>query len=113
MSPCCRLRPGRSGSRFWRRWRSHGPSARRTAPARPADAPYRSASPRTRAAFPPAPSPGRAMAWQWYTHGYLAGLGRLVRELQPDILDVWEEPWSVVAAQAVYLRDRLSPRTRL
>ncbi len=49
---------------------------------------------------------------QWYGHWY-PGLAQLLREFQPDIIDLWEEPWGLVSAHAVSLRNRLLPRTRI
>ncbi len=40
---------------------------------------------------------------KWYGHTY-AGLGRLIRRLRPEVIHLWEEPWSFVALQAVLLR---------
>ena len=48
----------------------------------------------------------------WYLHHY-AGLGRLLREKQPDVIHLWEEPWSLVAAQAEWLRNRHLPEAAL
>lgn len=39
----------------------------------------------------------------WYLHFY-PGLRRLVSELRPDVIHLWEEPWSVVALQASLLK---------
>src|SRR5712691_6572922 len=41
---------------------------------------------------------------KWYLHFY-SGLGRLLRELRPDVVHLWEEPWSIVALQAIIFRD--------
>ena len=41
----------------------------------------------------------------WYLHFYPA-LGRLLRQLDPDVIHLWEEPWSIVALQAQMLRRR-------
>lgn len=41
----------------------------------------------------------------WYLHFY-PHLGRLLRQLDPDVIHLWEEPWSVVALQAQMLRRR-------
>jgi glycosyltransferase involved in cell wall biosynthesis len=41
---------------------------------------------------------------KWYLHFYRR-LGRLLRELRPDVIHLWEEPWSIVALQAIILRD--------
>jgi glycosyltransferase involved in cell wall biosynthesis len=35
----------------------------------------------------------------WYLHHY-RGLRRLVKRIQPHVVHLWEEPWSVVALQA-------------
>ena len=56
--------------------------------------------------------------WPWlgpgqtYGHWYPA-LPRLLRAWQPDVIDVWEEPWSLVAAQACFWRERLCPRAKI
>ena len=39
----------------------------------------------------------------WYLHLY-PGLGRRIRDLRPDVIHLWEEPWSLVALQAALLR---------
>ena len=49
---------------------------------------------------------------QSYLHFY-PGLGRVLREFQPDIIDLWEEPWSAVSLQGCLLRDRLCPRAAI
>ncbi len=41
----------------------------------------------------------------WYLHIYPA-LRRLIRDIQPDVIHLWEEPWSLVALQAVLFRGR-------
>ncbi len=41
----------------------------------------------------------------WYLHFYPA-LRPLLRRLEPDVIHLWEEPWSVVALQAQILRRR-------
>ena len=41
----------------------------------------------------------------WYLHFY-PGLRRLLREIDPDVIHLWEEPWSIVALQAQMLRRR-------
>ncbi|MEM9882363.1 MAG: glycosyltransferase [Planctomycetota bacterium] len=54
------------------------------------------------------------VVWPWlgpvqnYLHWYPA-LGRTIRDFRPDVIDVWEEPWSLVSAQAARLRRRLAP----
>jgi glycosyltransferase involved in cell wall biosynthesis len=47
----------------------------------------------------------RAGAMSWYLHFY-PGLRRLIREIDPDVIHLWEEPWSVVAMQARILKGR-------
>jgi glycosyltransferase involved in cell wall biosynthesis len=39
----------------------------------------------------------------WYAHLY-PRLGKLIRSIQPDVIHLWEEPWSFVALQATLLR---------
>ncbi|NVO17287.1 MAG: glycosyltransferase [Rhodoplanes sp.] len=39
----------------------------------------------------------------WYLHFY-PGLRALIRKLRPDVIHMWEEPWSVVALQASLLK---------
>lgn len=48
----------------------------------------------------------------WYLHGY-PDLPALLRAFRPDIIDLWEEPWSLVSAQTCWLRDRILPGTRV
>ena len=53
-------------------------------------------------------------SWTWcgpaqsYLHFY-PGLAALLRDFQPDVIDLWEEPWSLVSLQALRLRDRICP----
>jgi glycosyltransferase involved in cell wall biosynthesis len=49
---------------------------------------------------------------KWYLHHYKA-LGKILKETQPDVIHLWEEPWSLVALQAMWLRDRLLPHAAL
>ena len=49
---------------------------------------------------------------KWYAHWY-PGLGSLIREISPDVLHLWEEPWGVVALQATLLRNRYAPHAAL
>ena len=44
----------------------------------------------------------------WYLHHY-AQLGPLLQELEPDVIHLWEEPWSLVALQAILLRNWRHP----
>jgi glycosyltransferase involved in cell wall biosynthesis len=46
-------------------------------------------------------------------HVYASGLLQAMRELQPDVIDLYEEPFSLVALQALWLRDRIAPRAAL
>ena len=46
----------------------------------------------------------------WYAH-YYPGLSRLLKELRPDVIHAWEEPWSLVGLQIVRARNRLLPDT--
>ncbi len=45
----------------------------------------------------------RASIASWYLHFY-PGLGQLIRKIQPDVIHLWEEPWSIVALHACFLR---------
>ena len=47
----------------------------------------------------------RAGPMSWYLHFY-PGLRRLLRQVDPDVIHLWEEPWSVVALQARFLKGR-------
>lgn len=42
---------------------------------------------------------------KWYLHFYPA-LRRLLADIDPDVIHLWEEPWSIVALQAQMLRRR-------
>ena len=42
----------------------------------------------------------------WYLHFY-PGLGRQVRQFAPDVIHLWEEPWSIVALHASTLARRI------
>jgi glycosyltransferase involved in cell wall biosynthesis len=48
----------------------------------------------------------------WYLHFYF-GLGRLLWTLRADVIHLWEEPWSLVALQAILLRALLLPRAAI
>lgn len=60
---------------------------------------------------------GKVM-WPWtgpgqtYLHWYPA-LPRLLKRLQPDVIDIWEEPWSLVAAQTCFWRERVCPAAKI
>jgi glycosyltransferase involved in cell wall biosynthesis len=47
----------------------------------------------------------RAGPMTWYLHFY-PGLRRVIREVDPDVIHLWEEPWSIVALQARALKGR-------
>jgi glycosyltransferase involved in cell wall biosynthesis len=49
---------------------------------------------------------------QFYLH-YYPDLAAILREFQPDIIDLWEEPWALVSAQACRLRRRLCPEAKV
>lgn len=59
-----------------------------------------------------------SVAWPWvgpaqfYLHWY-PRLGRTIRDFQPDVIDLWEEPWGLVSVQAAWLRNRICPRAAL
>ncbi|BCM90897.1 alpha-maltose-1-phosphate synthase [Abditibacteriota bacterium] len=52
--------------------------------------------------------------WAWcgpaqsYLHFY-PGMEALIRDFKPDVIDLWEEPWSLVSLRTLRLRDRLCP----
>lgn len=48
---------------------------------------------------------------RWYLH-YYPGLLRLIDRFRPDVLHLWEEPWSFVAWQAVRLQ-KLFPELKI
>ncbi len=49
---------------------------------------------------------------QWYLHHY-PKLGNILRSFRPDVIDLWEEPWGLVSAQTVWLRNRLLPTAKV
>jgi glycosyltransferase involved in cell wall biosynthesis len=49
---------------------------------------------------------------QWYLHWY-PSLARLMRSFQPDVIDLWEEPWGLVSAHACWLREHLAPHAKI
>ena len=83
---------------------------------------YREAEVRWR--FPIAPVSDRyrfhvekvALPWagpaKWYLQWY-PDLPRTLCEFRPDIIDIWEEPWSLLSVEICWLRDKLLPHTRL
>ncbi len=50
---------------------------------------------------------------QWYLQHYTDALARVLREVQPDVVDIWEEPWGLACAQAVWLTRRLCPQAKI
>lgn len=63
---------------------------------------------------PPMPTIARkGMACQWYLSFYERRLARQLADFQPDILDIWEEPWSLMAVQAAALCRKFAPRCRI
>lgn len=57
-----------------------------------------------------------ALPWggpaKWYLQWY-PRLAHILRALKPDIIDVWEEPWSLLSAQVCHLRNMLLPNTKV
>jgi len=49
---------------------------------------------------------------KWYLHHY-PKLRDVLARLRPDVIHLWEEPWSIVALQALRLRDRMAPGAAL
>jgi glycosyltransferase involved in cell wall biosynthesis len=56
--------------------------------------------------------------WPWlgpaqnYLHWY-PGLGKILRTFRPDVVDLWQEPWALVSAQACWLRNRILPHAKI
>jgi glycosyltransferase involved in cell wall biosynthesis len=46
-------------------------------------------------------------------HVYLSGLLTAIRAAQPDVIDLYEEPFSLAALQTLLLRDLFAPRSAL
>ena len=46
----------------------------------------------------------------WYFHHYI-GLEKTMRQVRPQLIHLWEEPWSLVALQVLKLRNKLFPTT--
>jgi glycosyltransferase involved in cell wall biosynthesis len=46
-------------------------------------------------------------------HVYLSGLIEAIRRGKPDVIDLYEEPFSLVALQTLWLREALAPRAAL
>jgi len=49
---------------------------------------------------------------QWYLHWY-PHLAQILKEFQPHIIDLWEEPWGLVSAHTCWLRNRFLPKTKI
>jgi glycosyltransferase involved in cell wall biosynthesis len=49
---------------------------------------------------------------QFYLH-YYPELSRLLKDFQPDVVDLWEEPWGLVSVHTCRLRNRLLPKTKI
>lgn len=60
----------------------------------------------------------RRVCWPWlgpaqnYLHWY-PSLPRLLREFRPDVIDVWEETWSLCSAHVCLLRDTILPSAKI
>jgi glycosyltransferase involved in cell wall biosynthesis len=49
---------------------------------------------------------------KWYLQWY-PKLDATLLALRPDVIDVWEEPWSLLSAQVCRLRDKLLPEAKI
>ncbi len=49
---------------------------------------------------------------QFYLHWY-PQLESILRSYRPDVIDLWEEPWGLVSAHTVRLRNRLYPAIKV
>ncbi|MEI6916617.1 MAG: glycosyltransferase [Armatimonadota bacterium] len=49
---------------------------------------------------------------QYFLHWY-PEMARLLRDFRPDVIDLWEEPWSLVSAHTCFLRKRILPEAKL
>jgi glycosyltransferase involved in cell wall biosynthesis len=60
----------------------------------------------------------RDVMWPWlgpaqnYLHWY-PSLSKILRSFQPDIIDLWQEPWALVSAHACWLRNRILPNAQI
>ena len=54
----------------------------------------------------------RSVRGLWYLQHYADTLAGLLAA-KPDIVDIWEEPWSLACAQAVFLARRLCPNAKI
>lgn len=71
---------------------------------RPADPPYR---------LEVLPVALPQVRGQRHAYFYPRGLARLVRRMRPDVIDLWEEPYTAASAQVAVLRRLVAPRARL
>ncbi len=55
------------------------------------------------------PSMGPAL---FFLH-YYPDLKRILLDFKPDVIDLWEEPWSLVSAHTCYLRNKFLPNSRI
>ena len=55
------------------------------------------------------PSMGPAL---FFLH-YYPHLKRILLDFKPDVIDLWEEPWSMVSAHTCYLRNKLLPKSKI
>lgn len=84
------------------RWRMYGRWHLAESP--PADASFKLLAETTRLPWLPGA--------QNFLH-YYPSLPRILREFRPQVIDLWEEPWSLVSAHTCRLRDRLLPDTHI
>jgi glycosyltransferase involved in cell wall biosynthesis len=55
----------------------------------------------------------RSVCNQWYLQHYRDAIPMLLREIRPDVIDIWEEPWSLTCAQAVWWAKRICPEAKI
>lgn len=55
----------------------------------------------------------RSICNQWYLQHYRDAIPMLLREIRPDVIDIWEEPWSLTCAQAVWWAKRICPEAKI
>jgi glycosyltransferase involved in cell wall biosynthesis len=49
---------------------------------------------------------------QFYLHWY-PELRKIITDFAPDVIDLWEEPWGLCSAHAIWLRDRVRPTAKV
>jgi glycosyltransferase involved in cell wall biosynthesis len=49
---------------------------------------------------------------QWYAHWY-PRMASILRQFQPDVIDLWEEPYGLVSAHTCWLRNQLLPHAKI